>query len=74
MTKIIQYFKSLITKENKSAVLLIAFMGTFLYVENYAYYALDYDYFKAYGLAFMVSFVARIIVNDWYEWYLGNRD
>lgn len=74
MKYFIQYFKSLITKENKQTALLIAFMGTFLYIENYAFYVWEYDYFKSYGIAFMVAIVVRIMVNDWYEWYLGNRN
>lgn len=74
MNKYIKLIKSLITEANKAKALAIVFVGTLLYVENYAYYALKYDYFKSYGLGFMVAIVCRIIVNDLYEWYLGNRD
>ena len=74
MTKYIQLIKSLITEKNKTKALLIVFVGTFLYVENYAYFCIGYDYFKSYGLALMTAIVCRVCVNDLYEWYLGNRD
>jgi hypothetical protein len=43
----------------------------FLVMENYAFIIAGYNYLQSYGLGIMGGLLARVVVKDVYDWYLG---
>lgn len=62
---------NIFTKKNESLILLVVTITMFLVMENYAFIIAGYNYLQSYGLGIMGGLLARVVVKDVYDWYLG---
>lgn len=63
--------EKVITKENKSSILLAVTLIAFVGMSNYAYYSAGYNWLQAYIAATCCTFVCRVVAGDLYSWYLN---
>ena len=63
--------KKVITKENKSAILLAITLIALSAMGNYAYSSAGYNWLQASISGTCFAFICRVVAGDLYSWYLN---